>query len=573
MGDINQHVSNLIMSSINSLYPQFDTNQLTIHESKQSDYQFNQVNVISKRMKLENTIVADGICEKIKFLKEITQVKWIKVSSGQIIITFNLSNEYLESEIIKLYQTDILPCPIMDLSQKILIDFSSPNIAKEMHVGHLRSTIIGDCLCRLFEYCGCNVQKINHIGDWGTQFGMLIAYIKKNQIQDYDINDLMNLYKESKKLFDNDPHFKKQSQLETVILQKGDHQNRKMWQNICDISMNAFNKIYQKLNIKLETRGESYYQDLMDKLVTELQPILIDADGMKVLFAKNFNLPYIIVKSDGGYTYDTSDLAAIKHRIFTEKIDQIIYVVDSGQSTHMNILFQLTKDLGWTNITKLNHVGFGLVLGQDNKKLKSRSGNAPKLKTLLNLACKHTYCITTNMAIEKHPDWNEDIIKEVSTKIAINCIKYADLSNPRLNNYKFNLEKMCSVKGNTAVYLMYAMARCRTILKKIPNLDNIKKGNLLLDTETSSKLALKILQYPVRIKNALNELAPHHLCNYLYEMVGLLAKFYEKNRCLEFDVNNKIVQIHEHRVRLIILSEKILSLFFHLIGLSCVDQI
>lgn len=576
MENITDYFDILLKKCIISAYPLTEPSisKYSISYGSKTDYQFNQINALAKTLNLDNNIISSTIHNKLFEHDIIESVKTI-VINNQLILTINVESSYLEKMINKLYLEKTSVPKISGLtSTSVLIDFSSPNVAKEMHVGHLRSTIIGESLCRVFEYVGCDVKRVNHIGDWGTQFGMLIAYVKKNnvKVEENGLKELMSMYKESRKLFDADPEFKKLAHMETVRLQQGSQDNIDIWKNICQISMASFNKIYEQLGTHAEVLGESFYQDRMVQLVKDLKDKLVDSDGMVVLFPKGFKIPYILVKSDGGFTYDTSDLAAARYRLLEQKVDQVIYVIDSGQQQHMEMLFQVVNELGWSN-DKLKYVGFGLVLGSDGKKLKTRCGETIRLQDLLDLANDHAKNVTTNLAKKNHPDWDGPMIEMISKKIAINCIKYADLCNPRLSNYKFDLKKMINHKGNTAVNLMYALARCKGIIRKIPNLDEVIKGDIIIDSVDSKNLVFKLLCFPDTINNAIKHLAPNHLCNYLYELVELLTKFYEKNRCIEFDDHQQIVHIYQHRIRLINLVIGIMSKLFYLIGLEHVEQI
>jgi arginyl-tRNA synthetase len=630
MESITNQVNTLLKNCISLAYPKIkiDFTKFIVHRGTKTDYQFNQINALAKILNLSNNIVAETIHCELSKSKLVESVE-IVYNGIQIFIILSVAKNHLQYMVNELYKyvvdNNFLPSPkIENLPKTILIDFSSPNIAKEMHVGHLRSTIIGESLCRIFEYCGSNVKRVNHIGDWGTQFGMLIAYIKQNNISEYNLSQLMIMYKESRKMFETDQIFKKNAHLETVGLQQGSDDNIAIWKKICAISMDSFNKIYVQLGTYSDVKGESFYQSRMVKLVEDLDNIINKNDGMKVLFAPGILLPFILVKSDGGFTYDTSDLTALRYRLFEEKADKVVYVVDSGQQQHLEILFKLAIDLGWAKQGQLDHVGFGLVLGSDGKKLKTRSGETIKLQSLLDQAFEHANTITTQLAKEKHPEWDQNMINLISNKIAINCIKYADLSNPRLSNYKFNLVKMINVKGNTAVYLMYALARCKAILRKVsngpillksafidlkeipeknslsesvltdskevperlllsesvstdskevPNIQIILNGEIILDNIDAKNLAFKVIKYSEVINDSIEQLAPHHLCNYLYDLVGSLTKFYEKNRCIQFGNDGKIIHINEHRIRLINLVMVIISKMFDLIGLEHIEQI
>lgn len=575
---ITSQISAVVQRCILLAYPniEIDITKFVAYRGTKTDYQFNQIGALAKIFGLSATIVAETIHNKL-FNNPLIEFVETICTEKQILLIFNVHKIYLQDILNKLYTLTVLnngipPPPQIDIPQKILIDFSSPNIAKEMHVGHLRSTIIGESLCRVFEYCGSQTRRINHIGDWGTQFGMVIAYIKKYTIKEYDISILMTIYKESRKLFDTDIEFNKSAHMETVQLQHGLPENIAIWKSICDTSMCSFNKIYLQLGTYLEVRGESFYQNHMIKLMEDLDSIIIKDSGMKIVFATGMSQPYILAKSDGGFTYDTSDLAAIHYRLFEEKADQIIYVVDSGQQQHFEILFQLAKDLGWTKNTLLKYVNFGLVLGADGKKLKTRSGETIKLQDLLDQAYISSNNCTKKLAKERHPNWDDQTIDTISKKIAINCIKYSDLSSPRQSDYKFNLDKMLNVKGNTAVYLMYALARCKAIIRKIPNIENIAHGDIILDSIESRNLAFKLARYPEIINDTITQLAPHHLCNYLYDLVNLLSKFYLKDRCIDFNDKGEIIHIYDYRVRLINLVMFVITKLFDLIGLEQIEE-
>ena len=606
----NQIIEQVIKKVYGNLLTDFSKYRAT--KTAKADYQFGQIGSIAKLLNLKPKDVAETIhnClfsqDLIEFVETIEHGG--KSSSStcsfgdkvetekQIFIIFSMKTCYLQDRINNLYSELLdknLPPPLItNFPSKILVDFSSPNVAKEMHVGHLRSTIIGESICRIMEYCGASVKRINHIGDWGTQFGMIIAYIKRMKSSDseyyYDLAKLMEIYRAARILFDSDEIFKHEAHTETVLLQQGLAENIAIWENIRQISLEAFDKIYQQLDItNLEVRGESFYQPHMVQLIQDLQDKLTESYGLKVILATNQAIPFILVKSDGGFTYDTSDLAALRYRIQEEKVDQIIYVIDSSQKQHLDILFQLAQDLGWATANQLKHVGFGLVLGSDGKKIKTRAGLVPegagrtlrvsgesaKLQDLLTEAYKHAMTTTTELATFRHQNWTPEEIDTLSKKIAINCIKYTDLSNPRLSNYKFSLNKMLNSKGNTAVYLMYALARCKSILRNIPNCENILIGDLELDTPEARNLAFKLLKYSETIEDSVNQLAPHHICNYLYDLAGLLNKFCEKNRCIDFNPDGLIIGIHEHRVRLINLAINIIRKLFYLVGFEEIEQI
>lgn len=445
---ITETVNNILRNAILTCFPQItDVSQYFAYRHDKMDYHFPQIKAIANLLNLNGVDVADKIHNALFHNEMIEFVETVN-NEWQFTIVFNISLRHISKILNDLYrlsiETNSLPPPAIDLPKKIVVDFSSPNVAKEMHVGHLRSTIIGESICRMLEYCGANVIRTNHIGDWGTQFGMLIAYLKKQGNTSSDSVDnlkkLMLMYQQARKEFDTNAEFKEVAHLETVKLQNYDPENIQIWKKICQTSIESFNQIYQKLHTHAEVRGESFYQSRMVKLVADLEQELIVEDGMKVMFAPGIDLPFIIVKSDGGFTYDTSDLAALRYRLLEEQAEQVIYVVDSGQKKHFDILFGLAKKLGWAQDGQMVYVGFGLVLGEKGK-LKTRSGESVMLRDLLDCAYKNAKKITVDLANKRHPEWNEEMISTVAERISINCIKYADLKNPRLTNYKFSLEK------------------------------------------------------------------------------------------------------------------------------------
>ncbi|KAM6224080.1 LOW QUALITY PROTEIN: arginine--tRNA ligase, cytoplasmic-like [Rhynchocyon petersi] len=408
---------------------------------------------------------------------------------------------------------------------EVVVDFSSPNIAKEMHVGHLRSTIIGESMCWLFEFADYNVLKLNHVGDWGTQFGMLIAHLQ-DKFPDYitvspPIGDLQAFYKESKKRFDTEEDFKKRAYQCVVLLQSKNPDILKAWNLICDVSRQEFNKIYDALDISLIERGESFYQDRMNDVVKEFEDKgFVQVD--EIVFVPDYSVPLTIVKSDGGYTYDTSDLAAIKQRLFEEKANMIIYVVDSGQAMHFQTIFAAAQMIGWYDpkVTRVSHAGFGVVLEEDKKKFKTCSGETVRLIDLLEEGLKRSM----DKLKEKERDkvLTPEELKAAQTSVAYGCIKYADLSHNRLNDYIF-FEKMLDDRGNTAAYLLYAFTRIRSIAR-LANIDEemlqkaARETKIILDHEKEWKLGRCILRFPKILQMILDDLFLHTLCDYIYEL-------------------------------------------------------
>ncbi len=557
-----QHELGLIVENvIHSLYPNLITDTFCVNPSNTHDFQFNRLNhIVAITGQPIGTLFAE-ISDELLNNHSDTVESTSLVAKGDIsFLMITCQASYLENYV----QSNNTKEPL-----NVLIDYSSPNIAKEMHVGHLRSTIIGEALARGHEWFGNTVKRINHVGDWGTQFGMLIAYIRQNNFIDYSLGDLTLHYKAAKVLFDEDSAFRSSALHETYLLQQGDPGNIAIWERIRAISLAAYDVIYQQLEANIEVKGESSYQATMDYIIKLLQEkVTTDDLGRTVLFATGHTVPLILAKSDGAYTYDTSDLAALYHRV-TFGYDNIIYVVDTGQSLHFETLFQTASDLGWLNGTKCTHVNFGLVLGNDGKKFKTRSGDTIKLQDVLDEAYQRAHLLTQSLAEERHPEWDGEHILEVSRKIAINCIKYSDLSCPRQSDYRFSYEKMFNTKGNTAIYLMYAYARCRSILAKgTPDIE----GSLKIDSIGYRRLLLDVLRYPHVMDTFLAQSAPHYLCNYLYSLSKSVATFYASNKCLEYK-DGELTKVHHHRLRLIKMVATIMKQSFDILGFGYCDQI
>lgn len=503
-------------------------------------------------------------------------------------ITFILDKDYTCDRLINLIENGVV------INHKgigrVIVDYSSPNIAKEMHVGHLRSTIIGDCVARLLEYANYDVLRLNHIGDWGTQFGMLLALLFERFGDDYtkftnEISNLQSFYKDAKKRFDEDEEFKKRSYQTVVKLQSKDEKAIEAWQHICDISRKEFSIIYNRLGIeKLMERGESFYHDYMKEVVADLEErnLLVEDEGRKILWGseskKQNDIPLTIIKSDGGFTYDTSDLAAVKQRAQEEKGTRILYVADKGQAVHFQTVFAAARRVGYVNDSvKLEHVGFGLVLGEDKKKFKTRSGDTVKLADLLDEGLQRS--MAKLLEKKRQDELSPDEMKAAQEAVAYGCIKYADLSRDRKNDYVFSFDQMLEDKGNTAVYLLYSLTRIRSIKRKadLGSVEDILKRRensnapLKLDHEREIKLAKYILRFPDIVLQCIDDLLFHLLCNYLYELSGVFTDFYEACYCIERSGDEK-VKIHLDRILLCEATAAIMDKGLTLLGLKTVSR-
>lgn len=507
--------------------------------------------------------------------------------AGPGFINVFLSKDYAKSAIASILKEGVKPPPTK--RKRVVIDFSSPNIAKQMHVGHLRSTIIGDSIARLLEYLGHDVLRLNHLGDWGTQFGMLIAHLEDrfpNFVNESPpIADLQAFYKESKTRFDEDEEFKKRAYDRVVKLQSGEERSTKAWQLICDVSRKEFQQIYDSLDIKIVERGESFYQSRMEKIVVELEKkgFLEEDDGRKIMWGDKSDdfggIPLTIIKSGGGFTYDTSDMATIKNRIEEEKGDWLIYVTDCGQATHFKAIYSCAKKVGIWDPSKvrIDHVGFGVVLGEDGKKFKTRSGDTVKLSELLDEGLKRSY----DKLIEKERDkvLTKEELLAAQTNVAFGCIKYADLSKNYKNDYTFSFDKMLEDRGNTAVYLLYAFTRIRSIARNCgaefyANLETLKKETpIILDHEKEWKLAKILTQFPDVIERILKDLNIHFLCEFLYQVATTFTEFYDVCYCIEKNKQGEIVKINTSRVLLCEATAAIMAQCFNILGIKTLQKI
>ncbi|CAL4965415.1 unnamed protein product [Urochloa decumbens] len=425
--------------------------------------------------------------------------------------------------------------------KRAVVDFSSPNIAKEMHVGHLRSTIIGDTVARMFEFANIEVLRRNHVGDWGTQFGMLIEFLFEQfpnweEVGNQAIGDLQSFYKASKEKFDNkESDFKVKAQQAVVRLQQGEERYRAAWKKICEISRNEFESVYKRLGVELEEKGESFYNPYILPVLEELtkKGLVTEDKGAQIILIEGQSA-LIVVKKDGGFNYASTDLAALWYRLNVEKAELIVYLTDVGQKLHFHKLFSAASMAGWlpdqNEYPKTSHVGFGLVLGLDGKRFRTRCTEVVRLVDLLDEAksqCKAQLIerLTENGKIA---DWTNDELDRTSEAIGLGAVKYADLKNNRLTNYTFSFEKMLSDKGNTAVYLQYAHARiCSIIEKASKDIDELTtKASITFIHADERALGLHIIRFQEVLEQACTDLFPHYLCDYLYSLSEAFSKFY-----------------------------------------------
>jgi arginyl-tRNA synthetase len=561
-------------------YSQIDPLVVLASNPKFGDYQSNIPLSLSKKLGEKPRAIAQKIIDHLD-LNNICKTPEI---AGPGFINLTLKSSYLETLLAEINPDARLGVEKATQPQKIIVDFSSPNIAKEMHVGHLRSTIIGDCLARVLEFRGHNVLRLNHVGDWGTQFGMLIAYLKEvypevlTTADVIDLGDLVTLYKQAKIRFDQDEAFKETARQEVVKLQSGEAATLHAWRLLCEQSRREFQKIYDLLDIQLIERGESFYNLFLADIVTELEEkgLLEENDGAQCVFLDGFTnkdgqpLPLIVKKSDGGYNYATTDLAAIRYRITEDKAERIIYVTDAGQANHFAQFFQVAKKAGFLPDTvEAVHIPFGLVLGEDGKKLKTRSGETVKLKDLLDEAIIQAKEDLDTRLVEESRTETEDFISNVSKVVGLSAVKYADLSQNRISNYIFSYQKMLNLQGNTAPYLLYAYARVQSISRegRIDFTQLGKEAKVILSEETEINLAKHIIQLSDIILDIEKDLYPNRLCEYLFELSKKFNQFYENCPVLKSEE-----PIKTSRLVLCDLTARTLKLGLSLLGISTLER-
>ena len=458
-------------------------------------------------------------------------------------------------------------------SPPVIVDFSSPNIAKEMHVGHLRSTIIGDCLARVLAFRGHAVLRLNHVGDWGTQFGMLITHLKQEAPEALttadavDLGDLVAFYRQAKQRFDEDEAFQTTAREEVVKLQAGDPVSRRAWQLLCDQSRREFQLIYDRLGIDLQERGESFYNPYLPAVVADLEAtgLLVTDEGARCVFLEGVSgkegkpLPVIVQKSDGGFNYATTDLAAIRYRFAAAPAGdgsrRVIYVTDAGQASHFAGVFQVARRAGWIpHDGRLEHVPFGLVQGEDGKKLKTRAGDTVRLKDLLDEAVDRADADLRRRLEEEGRSESEAFIRHVATTVGLAAVKYADLSQNRTTNYQFSFDRMLALQGNTAPYLLYAVVRIAGIARKgaeaagaadlgpdpgessgpgvegeaAPLEPRLVDAALVFSEPQEWALVRHLLGFDAVIAEVEEELLPNRLCTYLFELSQVFNRFYDQ---------------------------------------------
>jgi arginyl-tRNA synthetase len=493
------------------------------------DYQANGAMAAAKALQQNPREIAEKVIEAVRVDDLVDRLE----VAGPGFINIHLDPAFLAGSLAGNTDGSAIE-PVIE-PRRVVVDYSSPNLAKEMHVGHLRSTIIGDALARVLEALGHTVIRQNHVGDWGTQFGMLLAHLEETGEGSDELSDLEEFYRASKTRFDTDPEFAEKARAKVVGLQAGDPDTRSEWQRFIQISLSHCQATYDRLGVSLtmaDVMAESAYNDDLPSVVADLDSkgMIEVSDGARCVFLEEFTgkdgkrLPVIVQKSNGGYLYSTTDLAAVRHRAQTLTADRALYLTDARQALHFRQIFAVAEKAGFAgNRLSLEHEPFGNMLGRDGKPFKTRDGGVVKLNDLLDEAVARAYALVG----EKSPDLDEDTRQDVADAVGIGAVKYADLSKNRTSDYIFDWDQMLSFDGNTAPYLQYAVSRIRSIFRRGGIDADSVSGPITLDAPEERTLAVVVLRLQEVLEQVVEEGYPHFLCAYLYELATAFMRFYE----------------------------------------------
>lgn len=538
------------------------------------DYQANGVIAVAKKLGKNPRELANEVVDAIENNSIINKLE----IAGAGFINVFINAEWISQQVdlaVKDEKLNIHP----QNHETVVVDYSSPNVAKEMHVGHLRSTIIGDAVVKTLEFLGDKVIRANHIGDWGTQFGMLIAYLEKQEqenSQDLALADLEEFYRKAKQCYDEDPVFAEKARNYVVKLQSGDEYCATMWKKLVDITMRQNQRNYDLLNVSLtekDVMGESLYNPMLPEVVAKLkdQGLAVEDQGAQVVFLEEFKnkegdpLGVIVQKKDGGYLYTTTDIAAASYRYHQLKADRALVFSDSRQSQHMQCAWLIARKGGFVpDSFKLEHKSFGMMLGKDGKPFKTRAGGVVRLVDLLDEAVTRATTLIRAKSCGLTPQEQKSIIEAV----AIGAVKYADLSKNRTTDYVFDWDNMLSFEGNTAPYMQYAYTRICSIFKKADlDLNRVLNAKLDLKEEKERTLALKLIQFEECLNVVAKDGTPHVLCTYLYELATIFSSFYEQCPILNAEKALKL-----SRLKLALLTRKTLKVGLDLLGIKTVEK-
>ncbi|WP_437607522.1 arginine--tRNA ligase [Sorangium sp. So ce834] len=547
----------------------------SLRRSSHADYQANAAMALGKRLgrpprevaaAIVGALQLGGICRKVEI-------------AGPGFVNLTLEDAYLTRELADTASSGRLGIAPAAQPETVIVDYSGPNAAKEMHVGHLRSTIIGDALARVLEALGHRVIRQNHLGDWGTPFGMLIEHMldlgEAAASQELSVGDLDAFYRQARAKFDGDPAFAERSRRRVVRLQGGDEQTLGLWRQLVRESTRYFESVYRRLGVTLteaDFAGESFYNPLLPDVLAELgqKGLARESEGALCVFPAGFTgkggepLPLIVRKQDGGYGYATTDLAAIRHRLTTVGAQRLIYVVGAPQSQHFAMVFTTAREAGWLRPpARAEHVAFGSVLGADKKMFKTRSGDTVKLSDLLDEAVERA----TQVVREKNPELDAEAAGAVARAVGVGAVKYADLSSDRIKDYVFDWDRMLAFEGNTAPYLMYAHARIRSIFRKA-GVESPRGVGITVGEPAERALALELLRFGAVLEDVAATLEPHRLCGYLFELAGSFTTFYE--RCPVLRAESE--EVRRSRLALCDLTAEVLAKGLGLLGIEAPER-
>ncbi|ECJ2444955.1 arginine--tRNA ligase [Salmonella enterica subsp. diarizonae] len=539
------------------------------------DYQANGMMAVAKKLGMAPRQLAEQVLTHLDLSGIASKVE----IAGPGFINIFLEPAFLAEQVQQALTSDRLGVS-QPTRQTIVVDYSAPNVAKEMHVGHLRSTIIGDAAVRTLEFLGHHVIRANHVGDWGTQFGMLIAWLEKQQQEnagDMALADLEGFYRDAKKHYDEDEAFAERARNYVVKLQSGDAYFREMWRKLVDITMTQNQITYDRLNVTLtrdDVMGESLYNPMLPGIVADLKAkgLAVESEGATVVFLDEFKnkegdpMGVIIQKKDGGYLYTTTDIACAKYRYETLHADRVLYYIDSRQHQHLMQAWTIVRKAGYVpDSVPLEHHMFGMMLGKDGKPFKTRAGGTVKLADLLDEALERA----RRLVAEKNPDMPADELEKLAKAVGIGAVKYADLSKNRTTDYIFDWDNMLAFEGNTAPYMQYAYTRVLSVFRKA-DIDEqaLASAPVIISEDREAQLAARLLQFEETLTVVAREGTPHVMCAYLYDVAGLFSGFYE--HCPILSAENDAVR--NSRLKLAQLTAKTLKLGLDTLGIETVER-
>ncbi|WP_312187507.1 arginine--tRNA ligase [Leclercia sp.] len=539
------------------------------------DYQANGVMAVAKKLGMAPRQLAEQVLTHLD-LQGIASKTEI---AGPGFINIFLDPAFLAQHVDAALKSDRLGVAQPE-AQTIVVDYSAPNVAKEMHVGHLRSTIIGDASVRTLEFLGHNVIRANHVGDWGTQFGMLIAWLEKQQQDnagEMALADLEGFYRDAKKHYDEDEAFAERARSYVVKLQGGDEYFRKMWRQLVDITMSQNQLTYDRLNVTLtrkDVMGESLYNPMLAGIVADLKAkgLAVESEGATVVFLDEYKnkegepMGVIIQKKDGGYLYTTTDIACAKYRYETLHADRVLYYIDSRQHQHLMQAWTIVRKAGYVpDSVPLEHHMFGMMLGKDGKPFKTRAGGTVKLVDLLDEALERA----RRLVAEKNPDMPADELEKLANAVGIGAVKYADLSKNRTTDYVFDWDNMLAFEGNTAPYMQYAYTRVLSVFRKADIDESVlAQAQVIISEDREAQLAARLLQFEETLSVVARDGTPHVMCAYLYDLAGLFSGFYE--HCPILSAESEAVR--NSRLKLAQLTAKTLKLGLDTLGIETVER-